>query len=169
MLSYVSECCAGLRQLDNGLRQITPRACRGMTHGGGGFFSPRFRWRQWIGVSLLNKAGPEFKRGRGSLLKRERALCCYRDLKWLTELKCVQQRLAAGFLCHVGSCCSSMKHVSFRVAKFQRTERWRQKWRVKHTSAFWGSVQKWEIPSHVNVPNFTALKKRFKVLLDGLQ
>lgn len=46
MLSYVSECCAGLRQLDNGLRQITPRACRGMTHGGGGFFSPRFRWRQ---------------------------------------------------------------------------------------------------------------------------
>lgn len=100
-------------------------------------------------------------KGGGALYwKGERALCCYRDLKWLTELKCVQQRLAAGFLCHVGSCCSSMKHVSFRVAKFQRTERWRQKWRVKNTSAFWGSVQKWEIPSHVNVPNFTALKKK---------
>lgn len=100
-------------------------------------------------------------KGGGALYwKGERALCCYRDLKWLTELKCVQQRLAAGFLCHVGSCCSSMKHVSFRVAKFQQTERWRQKWRVKHTSAFWGSVQKWEIPSHVNVPNFTALKKK---------
>lgn len=109
-------------------------------------------------------------KGGGALYwKGERALCCYSDLKWLTEMKCVQQRLAAGFLCHVGSCCSSMKHVSFRVAKFQRTERWRQKWRVKHTSAFWGSVQKWEIPSHVNVPNFTALKKRFKVLLVGLQ
>lgn len=58
-------------------------------------------------------------KGGGALYwKGERALCCYRDLKWLTELKCVQQRLAAGFLCHVGSCCSSMKHVSFRVAKF---------------------------------------------------
>lgn len=45
------------------------------------------------------------------------ATCCCGDLKWLTELKCVQQRLAAGFLCHVGSCCS-MKHVSFKVAKF---------------------------------------------------
>lgn len=43
MLSYVSECCAGLRQLDNGLRQITPRACRGMTHGGGGFFFPQIQ------------------------------------------------------------------------------------------------------------------------------
>lgn len=100
-------------------------------------------------------------KGGGALYwKGERALCCYRDLKWLAEFKCVQQRLAAGFLCHVGSCCSSMKHVSFRVAKFQRTERWRQKWRVKHTSAFWGSVQKWEIPSHVKLPNFTALKKK---------
>lgn len=157
----VSECCAGLRQLDNGLRQITPRACRGMTHGGGGFFFPpdsdggsESAFPYWTRLALNLKGG-------GALYwKGERALCCYRDLKWLTELKCVQQRLAAGFLCHVGSCCSSMKHVSFRVAKFQRTERWRQKWRVKHTSAFWGSVQKWEIPSHVNVPNFTALKKK---------
>lgn len=69
----VSECCAGLRQSDNGLCQITPRACRGMTHGGGVlfFFCLFFSQIQMEAVNrCFQKAGPELKRGRGSLLKR---------------------------------------------------------------------------------------------------